>query len=77
MEIILIGWGMGVAVGSGGTGMVVRTDVGINVFVAVAVSISGTDVFAGTTVCVAQAVIKRTIFTKTNKAFFITELLLY
>jgi hypothetical protein len=48
------------------------------VSVAVALSVSGTDVFAGMTVCcVAQAVMKRAIFTKTNKVFFITELLSY
>jgi hypothetical protein len=77
MEIMLIGWGMGVAVGSGGTGVAVSTDVGTKVFFAVAVSVDGTEVFAGMMVCVAQAVTKRAIFTITNKAFFITELLSY
>jgi len=77
MAIMLIGWGMGVAVGSGGTGVAVRTDAGINVlvFVAVAVLTSGTEIFAGMTTCFVQALIKRAMFTKTNKVFFILELL--
>jgi len=68
---------MGVAVGIGVTGVIVNFDLGINVFVAVAVFVAETGVFAGTAVSAAQAVIKSAIFTKTDKVFFITELLAY
>jgi hypothetical protein len=68
---------MGVAVVVGATGVIVDFSVGINVFVAVTILVGGTGVFAGMTACVVQAVINRAIFTKTNKVFFITELLAY
>jgi hypothetical protein len=74
MEIILIGFGIGVAVGSGVT---VSVDVGINVFVVLGISVDGNGVISGTATFGAHAVTKRVIFTKINKAIFITELLAY
>jgi hypothetical protein len=72
--MMLIGWGMGVAVGLGltvGVGVKVR----VGVCVAVDTLIGGADVFITVIVCVAQADRKRVKLTSTNKAFFITELL--
>jgi hypothetical protein len=77
MEIMLIGWGTGVAVGVGTTSVGVNNNVGVNVFVAVAVSVSGATVLTGITACVAQAVTNSAIVIKTNKVFFISELLAY
>jgi hypothetical protein len=88
MDIILIGWEVCVAIGIGVT---VWVDVGRIVFMTIAVSTGGTGVFAGLavskgktgvfpveTVCgVAQAVRKRAIFTRINKVFFISELLIH
>jgi len=75
---MLIGWGVDVAVRVGAVGVIVKVGVEVNIFVAVAVSVGDINVIAGTTFCrVAQAVVKRAIFIKTNIAFFITEFLIY
>jgi len=74
---MLIGSGMDVVVGDG---VIVRVGVGVNDFVAVAVAVvvaCGMDVLMGAIICVdvAQADRKRLIFIRTNKVFFIKELL--
>jgi len=50
---------------------------GINVFAAPGISVLGTDIISRAVDCWAHAVTKREIFTKTNKVFFIAELLIH
>jgi hypothetical protein len=70
---MLIGKRTGVAVGfSVGVGV----NVGTEMFVVVAVSVNETAVFVGAAVCAIQTLIRKTIFARTSKVFFIAELLL-
>ena len=71
---MLIGCGTGVAVAVG-SGVGVSVAVGANVFVAFEITVGGMIAGSGTAACGAHAVKRRTILTRTNKAFFKKELL--
>ncbi|MBK8421734.1 hypothetical protein [Candidatus Villigracilis saccharophilus] len=75
MPIMLIGWGIGVAVAVAvGKGVRVCVASGINVFVELGIMVGRMGIFAGAAAWELQALAKREIVIKTNKVFFIAEL---
>ena len=76
MPIMLIGWGIGVAVAVG-KGVRVCVASGISVFVELGIMVGRMGIFAGAAACGPQALMKTEIVIKTNKVFFIEELLTF
>jgi hypothetical protein len=70
---MLIGWGMGVAVGNG---VKVGVASGTNVFVELGIMVGRMGIFAGAVLCPAQALTKREMVIKINKVCFIVASLL-